>query len=292
LSGKKNHSLRPNCPVTGGPAFYYGKKNGYLLWKSAESEIIFVDPLPSKKQLFEYYNSSYFDRDPGRYLGEEDSANIVWSRRIETIRGLSDVGSLDNWTILDVGAGTGAFLANVASQCREILAVEYSEDGRKLLVERLGLDEPVPAILEDLDLEQGSLDVITMWAVLEHLPFDANMFCKLRHLIKFGGIVAISVPNVQAWNRKWFAISWRYFTPPEHLIFYGLPALTQMLEQAGFRVLKKQSFFSQRAFKQGVASTKLPHFAKGPLRAAGWFLGGLAHLCSAGDTIEIYARAE
>ena len=262
------------------------------MWKSAESEVIFVDPLPSKAQLVEYYNSSYYCRDPERYLREGHSAKSVWSRRIRTIRGLSDVGSLGDWAILDLGAGTGAFLAQVASQCRKICAVEYSEDGRKLLVERLGLDEPVPASLEDLDLEEGSLDLITMWAVLEHLPFDPDLFYKLRHLVKCGGIVALSVPNVQAWNCTWFAISWRYFTPPEHLMFYGLPTLTQMLEKAGFRVLKRQSFFSQRAFKQGVASSAVPRFAKWPLRVAGWFIGALANLFSAGDTIEIYARAE
>lgn len=292
MSDKETESHIPNCPVTGGSAFYYGEKNGYLLWKSAESEIIFVDPLPSKTQLFEYYNSNYYDRDPARYLREGRSADTAWSRRIETIRGLSNTGSLDSWTVLDLGAGTGAFLAQVASQCREIHAVEYSEDGRRLLVERLDLDEPVPASLEDLDLEEGSLDLITMWAVLEHLPFDPNLFFKLRNLTKFGGILALSVPNVQAWNRTWFATSWRYFTPPEHLMFYGIPTLTHMLEKAGFRVLKKQSFFSQRAFKQGVESSTAPRFAKGPLRAAGWFLGGIANLCSAGDTIEIYARAE
>lgn len=284
--------LIPTCPVTGGPAVYYGEKDGYRLWKSTNSEIIFVYPLPSEKELSTYYNSSYFDRDPERYLQNERSANTLWIRRIETIRGLSGNEGLQNWRILDVGAGTGAFLLQFAPRCREVHAVEFSEDGRRLLVERLGLDEPVPSSLEVVDFEEESFDLITMWAVIEHLPFDPDLFLNIRGLIKPGGVLALSLPNVQAWNRIWFSTSWRYFTPPEHLMFYGLPTLEMLLEEAGFQLLKKQSFFSQRAFKQGVANSSVPHILRMPLLAAGWIVGGIASLCSAGDTLEIYARAD
>ena len=292
MSGEVQDGQHPVCPATGGPAVYYGEKNGYRLWRSVNSEIIFVYPLPSKKQLSDYYNSRYFDRDPDRYLNNESSENSVWARRIETIRRLSGVESLQDWTVLDVGAGTGAFLAQVAPQCGEVHAVEYSEDGRRMLAERLGLDEPIPASLEAVEFEEQSFELITMWAVIEHLPFDPGLFVKIRGLLKSGGILALSTPNVQAWNCAWFSTSWRYFTPPEHLMFYGLPTLQMLLEDAGFQLLKNRSIFSQRAFKQGVETSSLPPILKKPLRAAGWVVGGFTYSFSAGDTLEIYARAD
>jgi len=292
MDGQDETPESGRCPVTGGAAVFYGEKNGHRLWRSADTEIIFVDPLPTETELSDYYNSNYFERDPARYLQASRSADSTWRRRIDTLRRLAGYGSLADWTALDIGAGTGAFLSRLAEHCNRLHAVEFSQEGRKQLIKIPVLVQPVPARLETASYQEEAFDLITMWAVLEHLPYDPDFFSRLRRMMKTGGIIALSVPNVQAWNRRWFSLAWRYFTPPEHLVFYGLPTLRTQLEKSGFRIVMHQSFFSQQAFREGMSNSRIPRILRLPLIGVGSAIGPAASILGAGDTLEIYAVAE
>ena len=100
--------------------------------------------------------------------------------------------------LLDVGCGLGFFLRTIqrARPSWTIhgyemsgAAVQWAHDHNRLEgVVRKGR-------VEDAAIEPGSVDIITMWDVIEHLPKPQPLLVHLRRLLKPGGFLFIQTPN-------------------------------------------------------------------------------------------------
>ncbi|HEX3806059.1 MAG TPA: class I SAM-dependent methyltransferase [Gaiellaceae bacterium] len=95
--------------------------------------------------------------------------------------------------VLDVGAGTGAFAFAVASQVREVVAVERDEEQ----VERMRADAPpnVEAVIGDgehLQLESFSFDVAASVRTLHHTARPELLVAELVRVTKPGGTIFVA----------------------------------------------------------------------------------------------------
>ena len=113
------------------------------------------------------------------------------------------LGSESSERMLDVGAGNGAFMVEVAKRTPrlEIYGAEYSQAAIDLasprLKDRLARcdlqgDQPLPW--------GGRFQVITCMEVLEHLPDDELALGHIANALSPGGRLFVSVP---AWQAKW-----------------------------------------------------------------------------------------
>jgi len=105
------------------------------------------------------------------------------------------VGLLDpKWTVGDLGAGTGAFLAAVAPHVEHVVGVDASPEMLEAAGERLSHLRNVGlrlGELESLPVETDSLDLGVMLLVLHYLPEPERALAEACRALKPGGRLVI-----------------------------------------------------------------------------------------------------
>jgi len=107
------------------------------------------------------------------------------------IYSLSLLGLLDGgWTVGDLGCGTGAVSEALAPFVGRVLAVDGSREMLDAARERLdGFDnvELRSGELEELPIDNGSLDAATLILVAHHLPDPARVLAEVTRTLRPGG---------------------------------------------------------------------------------------------------------
>ena len=98
--------------------------------------------------------------------------------------------------LLDVGCAKGGFLAAARDAGFVVRGVEPAE-AAAAVARRLGLDVVV-GTLDDVPLAASSLEVVTAWHVLEHIPEPLDTLIRLRRELVPGGHLLIEVPNAES----------------------------------------------------------------------------------------------
>jgi SAM-dependent methyltransferase len=136
-------------------------------------------------------------------------------------------------TVLDVGSGTGATLADMAATgwYGELVGVDPFLDADRSLPGGVTLRS---CGIDDVD---GTFDLVTMNHSLEHVPDPRAHLAALRDRIGPGGRAVVRVPVVDAaaWDR--YGVDWVQLDPPRHLTLFTRRALVAAAEEAGFEVV-------------------------------------------------------
>jgi len=152
--------------------------------------------------------------------------------------------------ILDIGCSTGDFLATMQSRGWQAFGVEWMPQVAGLARQQYGLDVWVGDFV-DAPVVEESFDVITMWDVLEHLYFPTRALEKCSKLLVPGGILVITLPNWESWDRILFGKYWSGFDFPRHLYVFPMYILYRMIQQSGLQwLIKKCEIGSYGAWRQ------------------------------------------
>jgi len=147
--------------------------------------------------------------------------------------------------VLEVGCGTGDTLAYLQQlgRCAWTCGVELFPDAGNAARERL--DQVHIGNIEHIDLpiEPGSLDVILCLDVFEHLIDPWSTANRLAALLRPGGSLIASIPNVQHFRVAiplLFGGKWEYadfgLMDRTHLRFFTERSARALLSGAGLRV--------------------------------------------------------
>lgn len=79
-------------------------------------------------------------------------------------------------------------------------------------------------------IPDSGVDILTMWDVIEHLHNPAELIQKFKAKYLF-----LCTPNVDAAGEL---AEWKHYRPGEHLHYFNLKSLTELLNQNGYRVLE------------------------------------------------------
>lgn len=138
--------------------------------------------------------------------------------------------------ILDIGAGTGDFLNALDKNLWQKYALEPVEKLHEVL------NQKEISIVSTLnELENQSLDVITLWHSLEHIPNLENTLSELQRIIKKDGFVFIAVPNYKSYDAKYYEKYWAAWDVPRHLWHFSRKGLKQIAESYSFYCTKEQA---------------------------------------------------
>jgi 2-polyprenyl-3-methyl-5-hydroxy-6-metoxy-1,4-benzoquinol methylase len=86
------------------------------------------------------------------------------------------------------------------------------------------------------EVEDGSLDLVSLWQVFEHIPEPTQLISTIGRKLRPGGWLVIAVPNPASWQARIFGASWLHLDPPRHLHLSSPENLFRLLEQSGFSV--------------------------------------------------------
>jgi len=173
----------------------------------------YLNPRPTAAQISIYYPDGYFadrSRMTERYL-----------------RQAAYVGGRPG-RLLDVGTAGGFFGADMRERGWEVTGIERSVaagNPHRLAI----LRQDFPA---ECDLPPEHFDVITAWAVFEHLHDPAAAFAACARLLKPGGTLIVQVPNLDSVHARWARLE----DVPRHLYFFTEGTLRHYAAQVGLEL--------------------------------------------------------
>ena len=159
---------------------------------------------------------------------------IVQGGRVRMLRRLLPVGA----TVMEVGCGEGQLLQAIKAdgdRSWRVVGVDISEEACDAL-RRAGLEMQC-AQFEQLDWPDGTVDLVIMNQVIEHLADPRACVARAAALLRPGGRLLIETPSVGSWDRDWVAPDrWGGWHCPRHWSLYTRDSLTSLLAQQGLRV--------------------------------------------------------
>lgn len=137
--------------------------------------------------------------------------------------------------LLDIGCGTGNFLAAARDAGYGVTGIELDRNAARFAKERLGLQRVLPLAISEFTEQHAEerFDVVTFFEVLEHQAAPVEFLQKVRACVRESGVIAVSVPNRERWLTGPDVLDY----PPNHFLRWNAAALRKFLNAQGFEVL-------------------------------------------------------
>jgi SAM-dependent methyltransferase len=137
--------------------------------------------------------------------------------------------------LLDVGAAGGAFVLAAKRAGFDAWGIEPAPGFARSAREALGVDVRDGRI-EEIALDPASLDVVTLWHVLEHVPEPLAALERLRAALRLHGLLVVEVPNMASVMARTMGTKWTHLDPDVHASHFTPETLRRLVERAGFEV--------------------------------------------------------
>jgi 2-polyprenyl-3-methyl-5-hydroxy-6-metoxy-1,4-benzoquinol methylase len=240
-----------------------GEEEYFRYHRCAACGLVYLNPRPAAREILQYYDQEYYGEGKQKFHPWIEVFRIFFARqRVRRVkRFIAGKGQA-----LDIGCGQGTFLNLLRKEGWEVFGTELSEKqaGR-------AMEAALPVSIGELREGQfpaESLDLVTLWQVIEHLFEPGAVIRCIRPMLKKRGIVAISTPNIDSLQAHVFKESWFHLDPPRHLYLFSLKTLEQLMAQEGFRLFHLRHLsFEQDPYGWLQSSLNRMSFAENTLYA-------------------------
>jgi 2-polyprenyl-3-methyl-5-hydroxy-6-metoxy-1,4-benzoquinol methylase len=186
--------------------------------------LIYVNPVEKAGRI----NGCYSQRKSAEDIIVQRSRIHATKSQVQLIKNYYSGASL-----LDVGCGEGFFLFNASKAGYIARGIELSQNAAEYAKKEFGLDIEARAF-EELQLSENQFDVVTLWTVLEHVSQPLTILKKVHRILKPGGLLVVSTPNIgsplaKILGKKWWEIR------RLHTNQFTTKTLTDIVKNAGFK---------------------------------------------------------
>ena len=197
-------------------------------------------------ELSAMYQDSYYQEHYPGWLAKDRAEQAYWD--LEHADKLSDWSELlgsDTATLLDVGCSGGLLLEFARERGWRTIGIEPSSEA-VAEARSHGLDVR-HGLYEEIEIGNGSIDVVHAKLVVEHLP-DPRSFARwAATVLRPGGILCIHVPNdfnpLQLAARDALKKADWWVAPPFHINYFDFAALERLASTSGFQPVRRDATF-------------------------------------------------
>lgn len=245
-----NSSLQNRCKLCAATdiiALYQSARHHFTVGRCPRCGFLFVLETVTEEELREMYSQE----DEFREFAEAMNNSRVRDRHqrmLDQVQLLLASNGSVHPALLDVGAGSGAFLQAARARGLRVEGNEFSSAAIHLAREKYGIDLS-PASIEQ-DSRSDCFDVITLWGIIEHAADPAALLRGALRLLKPGGLLFVYTPVwcaydqvglfLAQWNNgRWSRLLDRRITPA-HLQLFSQPVLERTVQQMGFEIVSAE----------------------------------------------------
>ncbi|WP_427875678.1 class I SAM-dependent methyltransferase [Flavobacterium sp. MMS24-S5] len=209
-------------------------KETFDLYYDEELDMLITSPQPELQNLGKYYESE-------DYISHTDNKRSLFEKAYHFVKNIALKNKLNlinsqqpqKGKLLDLGAGTGDFLLTAKNDGWETIGVEPSDRAKNIAKEK-----GISFVEETSTLESNSLDVITMWHVLEHVPNLELQIQELKRLLKPTGTLIIAVPNYKSFDASHYETFWAAYDVPIHFWHFSKKSIQLLFERVDMKLQK------------------------------------------------------
>jgi len=193
-------------------------KEIFDLYYDEELDMLITSPQPELQNLGKYYESE-------DYISHTDNKRSLFEKAYHFVKNIALKNKLNlinnqqpkKGKLLDIGAGTGDFL---------------------LIAKNIAKEKGISFVEEISALESNSLDVITMWHVLEHVPNLEHQIQELKRLLKPTGTLIVAVPNYKSFDAGHYETFWAAYDVPIHFWHFSKKSIQLLFERVDMKLEK------------------------------------------------------
>jgi len=213
---------------------YSVSQETFDLYLDESLDMLITYPQPELDNLGKYYESA-------DYISHTDSKRSLFEKAYHFVKNIAlknKLGLINSYQpskgkILDIGAGTGDFLAVASNDGWKTVGVEPSEKAKEI-----ARSKGVLFVENTSELENHSFDVITMWHVLEHVPNLDVQIKELKRLLKPSGTLIVAVPNFKSFDAKHYGQFWAAFDVPIHFWHFSKQSIQMIFAKENMNLEK------------------------------------------------------
>jgi 2-polyprenyl-3-methyl-5-hydroxy-6-metoxy-1,4-benzoquinol methylase len=230
----------------------HGIEGEFNIVKCDECGLVFVNPRPRKEFINEWYPDAYepYNINPddfyqrltdslmsGYYKENGSLLDLLKKqacRLIYTPPPKSHMGR-----ILDVGCGSGVYLHILKKHGWDVYGVEMSAKAVGFATEKMGLPNIRCGTLEEAKYPGEFFEVVLMSHVIEHLFDPVRTLHEINRILKKGGLLIITTPNIDSVNFKIFGKYWFPLETPRHLNLFEVSSMSKLFRETGFELVSR-----------------------------------------------------
>jgi len=230
--------------LTGTDILFETTSRVFKLDSCAACHCLFLNPAPGTDEIAGYYPENYWwntSRPSLLKVFERIYRRLALHDHIAFITASASRMGNGQIRILDVGCGSATLLGILKTRGFDVVGVDTSSEASRVARETYGV-QVIVGSLDQAGLAEESLDIVTLFHVMEHVTNPRDVLADVRRLLKTSGSMILQVPNIDSWQFRWFGARWYGLDIPRHVIDYSLRAIVGLVEGAGFKVIRSRQF--------------------------------------------------
>jgi 2-polyprenyl-3-methyl-5-hydroxy-6-metoxy-1,4-benzoquinol methylase len=213
----------------------------YRLQRCRDCDLVHLAPRLEDGTLATLYGEEFYFPEDSAFTGIADGVKaLIQDARRHVVEKRARGARL-----LDVGSGDGAFVHHMASHGWDATGLDFSPAASELAARRGLRGRYLMGSLADHDLPLRSFDAVTMWQVLEHIGEPVEALGRVHALLRPGGTLVASVPNIEGLSSALTQERWWGLDVPRHLVHYAPATLRRVVAEAGLHVVDVRHFSLQ-----------------------------------------------
>lgn len=239
---------RQSCPICGSPETEgLGVVYGWPVHECRRCGVGFVAPPPTEQTLEQFYGAHYwncYSGDARPLIQREAIRRHILERQADFLTAVLR-GNREK-KIADFGAGDGSMLRILRERgFQNLIGVELHPEN----AQRASALSGCPVLSGGIEALRGygGHDVITMWAVVEHLRDPLSVIAKAVESLGQEGLLVVMTGDNSSFAARMQGCFDTWMYPPEHLFFFDRRSVAELLYRAGCRHVRVRLGFQNAA---------------------------------------------